>query len=144
MPIECFRRDVDRMRHRALLSTGVKEEQEQQRLSDGAGGGGSATKAARDAGVALESRAGGGGGGGGAPGSGGDKTSSAMPSMRESLHALMKRLSEKRRDGDRPEDLTVSHAAHTLDLTSYDEVQSLVSGNNRRLRANPVLVVSYS
>ena len=143
MPIECFRRDVDRLRHRAPLSTGVKEEQEQQRLADGAGGGG-ATKAARDAGVALESRAGGGGGGGGAPGSGGDKTSSAMPSMRESRHALMKRLSEKRRDGDRPEDLTVSHAAHTLDLTSYDEVQSLVSGNNRRLRANPVLVVSYS
>ena len=40
--------------------------------------------------------------------SGGKTTMAGQPSMKDSLHALMKRLAEKRREGNRPEDLSVS------------------------------------
>ena len=98
-----------------VVTAGVKEAQEQQRLSDGAGGGGSGSRAldtgssdAVTAGGVSASGSGGGGGGGV------DKTSAGTPSMRESLHVLMRRLGDKRRDADRPEDLMVS------DLTPTD------------------------
>ena len=42
-----------------------------------------------------------------AGGEAGGKTGASSPSMRDSLHALMKRLAEKRREGNRPEDLSV-------------------------------------